>query len=55
MMQEQEPERAFLLALRKARLIEVRAIEERYQTRTVTVTLRRDEAKRLGVLNSTQP
>lgn len=54
MMLMNEEEREFLLAVRKARLIEVAAIEKRYPSRTVTVVMKREEAERLGLLKSAQ-
>lgn len=45
-----EEEREFHLEIRKARLIEVAAIEKRYPSKSVTVVVRReyaDEVKRL--------
>lgn len=49
-----EEEREFLMQIRKARLIEVAAIERRYPSRMVTVVIRREEAERLGLLKSPQ-
>ena len=49
-----EEEREFYLQVRKARLIEVAAIEKRYPSRTVTIVMKREEAERLGLLISAQ-
>lgn len=61
MTADNDPEREYLLRERHAYLLHVQAIEERLQTRTVTVTALREKipaelleerAKRLGVVNS---
>ena len=49
-MTTEERERVYQLQIRRARLTEVKAIEERWQTNTVTVTLSREDAKKLGLL-----
>jgi hypothetical protein len=49
-----DPDRAFWLEVRRARLLEVKAIEARLKTQTVTVTLKREEAEKLGVVDSTK-
>lgn len=49
-MTTEERERAYQLQIRRARLTEVKAIEERWQTNTVTVTVPREEAEKLGLL-----
>lgn len=45
-----EAERQFWLERRRALLMEVRAIEQRWQTGTVTVTVERSEAERAKAL-----
>lgn len=49
-----EEEREFLMEIRKARLIEVAAIEKRHPSRTVTIVMKREEAERLGLIESSQ-
>lgn len=54
MAERQDDEREFWLERRKALLIEVRAIEKRFPTSTVTVRVRKDDAEKLGLLESLQ-
>lgn len=44
-------EREFWLEERRSALIRVKAIEARWETSTVTVTMARDEARRLGLVS----
>lgn len=52
MTTEQEAMRELFLERRRAALVEVKAIEKVYLPSTVTITIRREEALRLGLIES---